>query len=108
MFRFLTLIAAFTFLAGPAAAFCGFYVAKGDAKLFNKASKVVIARHLDRTVITMANDYQGDPKEFAMVVPVPVVLKKKQINVGNNKTVIPMTICHKLVLALRRAAAVVG
>jgi len=28
----------------PAQAFCGFYVAKADAKLFNKASKVVVAR----------------------------------------------------------------
>src|SRR5262249_47283870 len=28
----------------PAHAFCGFYVAKADAKLFNKASKVVVAR----------------------------------------------------------------
>jgi len=29
---------------GPAAAFCGFYVAKADSKLFNKSSKVVLAR----------------------------------------------------------------
>src|SRR5262249_26353292 len=27
---------------GPAAAFCGFYVAQADAKLFNKSSKVVL------------------------------------------------------------------
>ena len=26
--------------AGPAAAFCGFYVAQADSKLFNKSSKV--------------------------------------------------------------------
>ena len=31
-------------LAGPAWAFCGFYVAQADAKLFNKSSKVVLAR----------------------------------------------------------------
>src|SRR5262249_18508746 len=29
-------------ISGPAAAFCGFYVAKADAKLFNKSSKVVL------------------------------------------------------------------
>ena len=29
--------------AGPASAFCGYYVAKGDSSLFNKASKVAIA-----------------------------------------------------------------
>ena len=28
----------------PAAAFCGFYVAKADSKLFNKSSKVVLSR----------------------------------------------------------------
>ena len=30
-------------------AFCGFYVAKADAKLFNSASQVVLARDGDRT-----------------------------------------------------------
>jgi hypothetical protein len=87
MLRFLFILASALALAGPASAFCGFYVAKGDAKLFNKASKVVIARHLDRTVITMANDYQGEPSEFAMVIPTPSVLKREQINVGNPATI---------------------
>lgn len=67
-----------------AIAFCGFYVAKADTKLFNKASKVAIMRDDDRTVITMANDYKGDLKEFAMVIPVPVVLEEGQIHVTDN------------------------
>jgi len=69
----------------PAAshAFCGFYVASGDAKLFNHASQVALVRDQDRTVITMANDFQGAPKEFAIVVPVPVVLEKSQIHIGD-------------------------
>src|SRR5205085_8092346 len=50
-------------------AFCGFYVARGDAKLYNKASQVVLVRDEDRTVMTMANDFKGDPKEFAVVIP---------------------------------------
>ncbi|MDF0644956.1 MAG: DUF2330 domain-containing protein [Nitrospira sp.] len=66
-----------------ASAFCGFYVGKADTKLFNKASEVAIARHTDKTVLTMANDFTGDVKEFALVVPVPVVLQKDQIHVGN-------------------------
>lgn len=70
--------------AGGAVAFCGFYVAKADTKLFNKASKVVIMRDGERTVLTMANDYQGELKEFAMVVPVPVVLEEGQIHVTEN------------------------
>jgi hypothetical protein len=68
-------------------AFCGFYVSKADTKLFNKASKVVLARHQDRTVITMANDYQGDVKNFAIVVPVPVIVKKSQVNVTENRII---------------------
>ena len=71
-------------LTGGAVAFCGFYVAKADTKLFNKASKVAIMRDGERTVITMANDYQGELKEFAMVIPVPVVLEEGQIHVTEN------------------------
>ena len=63
-------------------AFCGFYVAKADASLFNQASQVVLVRDGERTVLTMSNDYQGALKEFAIVVPVPVVLKEGQIHVG--------------------------
>ena len=73
--------------APPAASFCGFYVARGDAKIFNKASKVVLVRDEDRTVLTMANDFKGDPKEFAVVVPVPTVLQKGQIHVGDRAAI---------------------
>jgi hypothetical protein len=63
-------------------AFCGFYVAKADTKLFNKASQVVLVRDGDRTVMTMANDFDGEPKEFAVVIPVPTFLTRDQIHVG--------------------------
>jgi len=36
----------------------------------------------DRTVMTMANDFKGEPQEFAIVVPVPVVLESSQVHVG--------------------------
>ncbi len=62
-------------------AFCGFYVAKADAKIFNKASQVIIARDGNKTVITMSNDFQGNVKDFALVVPVPQVLQEKNIRV---------------------------
>ncbi len=68
--------------APAASAFCGFYVAKADTKLYNKASQVVIARNDNKTVLTMANDYQGEVKDFAIVVPVPTVLKKEQVKVA--------------------------
>lgn len=70
-----------------AQAFCGFYVGKADTKLFNKVSRVVLARHDDKTVLTMASDYQGELKEFALVVPVPTVLERDQIHIGDSKVV---------------------
>lgn len=69
--------------ASSAQAFCGFYVAKADTDLFNKSSKVALVRDGDRTVITMANDYIGDPTEFAMVIPVPTVIKKEQVHISD-------------------------
>ncbi|GAB4136785.1 MAG: DUF2330 domain-containing protein [Bacteroidia bacterium] len=62
-------------------AFCGFYVAKADAKLFNKTSQVIIVRDGEKSTITMSSDFEGDVKDFAMVVPVPVVLEKNNIRV---------------------------
>ena len=62
-------------------AFFGFYVAKADASLFNNSSQVILARNGERSTITMWSDFKGDVKDFAMVVPVPVVLKKSDIKV---------------------------
>jgi hypothetical protein len=79
-----------SFVAGSAttiAGFCGFYVAKADTKLFNKASQVVLVRDGDRTVMTMASDFKGDPKEFAIVIPVPTFLTREQIHVGDQALV---------------------
>jgi hypothetical protein len=81
------IIAQLAVTAGPASAFCGFYVAKADAKMFNKSSKVVLARYGQQTAITMASDYQGEPSEFALVVPVPSFIKREQISVVDPKIV---------------------
>ena len=75
------------FAAKPALAFCGFYVAKADSSLYNQASQVIIAREGRRTVLTMSNDYQGEVKDFAMIVPVPVVLKEEQVNIADSKII---------------------
>ena len=71
------ILAVFTLFAPSAWAFCGFYVAKADSRLYNQASQVILARDGNRTVLTMANDYQGDVKDFALVVPVPVVTPER-------------------------------
>jgi hypothetical protein len=68
-------------ITNEAAAFCGFYVSKADGTLKNKTSQVILVRDGERNVITMYNDFKGNLKDFAMVVPVPVVLEKKDIKV---------------------------
>src|SRR5215831_6757286 len=62
-----------------AAAFCGFYISGADAKLYNNATMVVLMREGQRTVLSMQNNYQGPPENFAMVVPVPAVLQKENV-----------------------------
>src|SRR5271155_4374441 len=74
-------------VASPALAFCGFYVAKADAQMFNQASQVVLVRDKTHTILTMSNDFKGDPTEFAIVIPVPTVLEKDQIHIGDQKLV---------------------
>ncbi|CAG1021481.1 hypothetical protein DOJK_01022 [Patescibacteria group bacterium] len=66
-------------------AFCGFYVAKADTSLYNQASQVAMVRNGDKTVLSLMNDYQGELKDFALVVPVPQVLKEGQIHIGDSK-----------------------
>jgi len=67
-------------LAPPAAhAFCGFFVSSAGAQLFNDATMVVLMRDGTRTVLSMQNNYRGPPQDFALVVPVPVVLSQKQV-----------------------------
>ena len=74
-------------LASTAQAFCGFYVAKADTSLFNQASQVVLVRDGNRTVITMANDFEGDVEDFAVVIPVPTRIEREQINVGDRAVI---------------------
>jgi len=62
-------------------AFCGFYVSGSNKKMFNDATQVVLMRSGTRTVLSMQNDYRGPLEDFAMVIPVPVVLKQTDVKV---------------------------
>src|SRR5882672_264849 len=73
------LVALVLLIPGAASAFCGFYVSSAGAELFNDASMVVLMRDGTRTVLSMQNNYRGPPADFALVVPVPVVLKKDMV-----------------------------
>ena len=70
---------ALLFAASSARAFCGFYVSSAGAELFNDATMVVLMRDGTRTVLSMQNNYRGPPDDFAMVIPVPVILKKENV-----------------------------
>ena len=75
----LPLVLALSATTHEAKAFCGFYVGGADAKLFNNATMVVMMREGTRTVLSMQNNYQGPPENFAMVVPVPIVLREENV-----------------------------
>ena len=66
-------------LPSGARAFCGFYVGSDESQLKNDATMVVLLRQGTHTVLSMQNAYEGPPADFAMVVPVPVVLAQEDV-----------------------------
>jgi hypothetical protein len=72
-------VAAVSVLVPQAEAFCGFYVAGSGEQLVNDATQVVLMRKGTRTVLSMQNHYKGPPEAFALVVPVPVVLREQDV-----------------------------
>lgn len=75
----LAALSATLWAAAPAHAFCGFYVSGASGDLFNRATMVVLMRDGTRTVLSMRNNYDGPPQDFAMIVPVPVVLSEDDV-----------------------------
>ena len=75
----MTCALALSLTASTADAFCGFYVSSAGADLFNDATMVVLMRDGTRTVLSMQNNYRGPPDDFALVIPVPVILKKENV-----------------------------
>jgi len=65
--------------ASSAEAFCGFYVSRAAEGLHADATAVTMMRNDQATVMAMENNYRGPPEDFAMVVPVPEILQKKQV-----------------------------
>ena len=64
--------------ASEATAFCGFFVGPKEG-LYNDATQVVMMRAGTDTVLSMRPDYSGPVENFAMVIPVPQVLQKKDV-----------------------------
>ncbi|MBX3162656.1 MAG: DUF2330 domain-containing protein, partial [Deltaproteobacteria bacterium] len=80
MRRTILALAAVALLAPSTAdAFCGFYVSPGEGQLMADATQVVLMRKGTRTVLSMQNNYKGPVEAFAMVIPVPTVLKEADV-----------------------------
>ncbi len=76
-----------SFLIAPpeeAEAFCGFYVSGAGEEMFNNATMVVMMREGTKTVLSMRNNYEGPPEDFAMVIPVPQVLEEEDVKTLKN------------------------
>lgn len=65
--------------SNPSMAFCGTYVGSPGVNLTNRTSQVIIARQGVQTTLTLANDYEGDAQDFAMLIPVPEILGEDDI-----------------------------
>jgi len=78
-------LAALAAVPRTADAFCGSYVSGGQSDLFNNATQTVLMREGQQTVLSMQNDYEGPPEDFAMIVPTPVVLEKENVKTLDEK-----------------------
>ena len=71
---------------------CGFYAPPATASgaaIVNDADQVSLFREGNRVALTMSTNYKGPLEDFAMVVPVPVVLKEEAV-----KTLSPAIFAH--------------
>jgi hypothetical protein len=79
-------------LPARANAGCGFYAPPATASgaaLVNDADQVALMREGTRLALTMSTNYKGPAEDFAMIVPVPVVLQKESV-----KTLSPAVFQH--------------
>lgn len=64
-------------------AFCGTYAGGAGSEIYNNASSVILAREGDMTTLTVANDFEGDTADFALLIPVPEILTPEDVTVAD-------------------------
>lgn len=57
------------------------FVGRDEALRTSRVTQVALLRDGDRTVVSIASDYEGPPQDFAMVVPVPRVVRARDVKV---------------------------
>jgi hypothetical protein len=60
---------------------CGMFIARTESARFNDALQFVVFRDGSHTIMSVQNRYRGPVEEFALLVPVPVVLGPDQVKV---------------------------
>ena len=68
-------------LSPHAQAFCGTFVGGADATLFNEVAQVAVVRSGNQSILTLANEVQGDFDSFALILPIPEILEEDDIHV---------------------------
>jgi hypothetical protein len=59
------------------------YVDRADLRYFNNTSQVIIVRDGPRTVMSVLSDRRADVRDFALVIPVPQVLRPGQVRLAD-------------------------
>lgn len=67
--------------APDAHAFCGAYVGSIDVTPTNALSRMGIVRDGERTVLTLANDTQGELADFGLLIPIPAAIDARNVRV---------------------------
>lgn len=62
-------------------AFCGTYVSTDAGAVVNHDSQVVVAIENGRTVLTLANDFEGAVADFGLVIPLPGTVTAADVSV---------------------------
>ncbi|MBX3159375.1 MAG: DUF2330 domain-containing protein [Deltaproteobacteria bacterium] len=63
----------------PPAHPCGMMIARNDTLRFNDALQFAVVREGTKTTMTLQNKYRGPSEQFALLVPVPVVLREGDV-----------------------------
>jgi MYXO-CTERM domain-containing protein len=58
---------------------CGMMIARNDTLRFNDALQFAVVRDGTKTTMTLQNKYRGPAEQFALLVPVPVVLREGDV-----------------------------
>ena len=78
----LTALALGMAVSTQAGAVCS-YVDRADTRYFSNTSQVIVARDGPRTVMSALYDSRADVRDFALIIPVPHVLRAGQVNIGD-------------------------